>query len=174
MTIDPSDIEAHQNECAKRRRENWGEGPWLKEPDRVEFKTAAGYPGLVVRNNVLGHLCGYVGLPPGHPWHGLDCDKIHDARPELMVHGGLTYTDECRWIICHVPEPGEPDSLWWIGFDCGHSDDTSPGLVFGSKAWRPSKEFSELYLRLGGTYKDLKYVMGEVEDLARQAHEAHR
>jgi hypothetical protein len=51
-------------------REQWGEGPWQSEPDLVEWRDAAtGYPCLIVRGS-MGALCGYVGLPPGHPLHG--------------------------------------------------------------------------------------------------------
>src|SRR3990167_548793 len=36
----------------------------------------------------MGTLCGYLGVPPNHPWYGkhynnIDCD----------VHGGLTYSE---------------------------------------------------------------------------------
>jgi len=36
--------------------------------------------------NSLGALCGYVGIPSGHPWYG---DSKLD---QVDVHGGITYT----------------------------------------------------------------------------------
>lgn len=41
----------------------------------------------------------------------------HRGLPCLAVHGGLTYSDRCHDDICHVPAPGEPDDVWWFGFD---------------------------------------------------------
>lgn len=52
-------------------KSTWGEGPWTSEPDRLEFETACGLTGLVLRGP-LGALCGYVGVPPGHPLY-----KVH-------------------------------------------------------------------------------------------------
>src|SRR5215510_304522 len=28
--------------------------------------------------------------------------------------------------ICHTPSPGEPDNVWWLGFDCCHLGDLYP------------------------------------------------
>src|SRR5690606_18441494 len=28
--------------------------------------------------------------------------------------------------VCHVADAGEPDHVWWFGFDCAHCDDLSP------------------------------------------------
>lgn len=58
--------------------------------------------------------------------------------------------------ICHVPEAGRPDRIWWFGFDCAHSGDLSP-------------EDRLLMTAFGhGTYRTRAYVEGEVRDLARQ------
>lgn len=101
----------------KRR---WGEGPWLSEPDRVEWRHK-GYACLLVRGP-LGSWCGYVGVPPGHPWFGADLDLDADAP------GGITYAAACEegGHICHVPRPGEPPEVYWVGFDFGHSGDYMP------------------------------------------------
>ena len=88
----------------------WGPGPWQDEPDKEQWADeATGYPCLIVRNR-LGALCGYVGVPEGHPWHGKDYD---DIEPCPDVHGGLTYADSCQEgpegeTICHVAAPGGP------------------------------------------------------------------
>lgn len=101
-------------------KRNWRPGPWINEPDRVEWRHR-GLPCLIVRNHT-GALCGYVAVPPGHPAHGAGYDSVN-----VDVHGGLTFANHCdtseRALICHTPEPGEPDDVWWLGFDCAHYGD---------------------------------------------------
>lgn len=108
----------------------WGEGPWVGEPDKMQWQDpATGLPCLIVRNSeCTGALCGYVGVPPGHPLHGKSYNDV-----EVSVHGGLTFADKCRpeaddGGICHVADPGEPDDVWWLGFDCAHAMDLSPHM----------------------------------------------
>jgi integrase len=109
-------------------KSGWGPGPWQDEPDKEQFADkATGYACLVKRNR-FGALCGYVGVPQGHPWHGKGYDDV-----EADVHGGLTYAAPCQEgpegeTICHVPGPGEPEPLWWLGFDCNHAWDVAPGM----------------------------------------------
>lgn len=140
-------------------RTGWASGPWDSEPDRIQWKTAAGLPGLIVRN-YHGALCGYAAVPPDHPLHGADYEK-----PEVRVHGGLTYSAPCAEddAICHVPEPGEPDDVWWFGFDCGHYRDLSPGMsaVLRKAGLSPVPSMGEVY-------RTVDYVTAEVELLARQ------
>lgn len=51
----------------------------------------------------------------------------------LLMHGGSNYGALCRpdgepEQICHERTPGEPDGVWWFGFDCGHYRmDFAPG-----------------------------------------------
>jgi hypothetical protein len=51
----------------------WAEGPWMREPDLIEWRSD-GYPQLAckIQRARIGALCGYVGVPLGHPWYGLD------------------------------------------------------------------------------------------------------
>ncbi len=143
----------------------WADGPWMSEPDKVQWlDEATGYDCLVVRGP-SGALCGYVGLPPEHPCHGVDYDRIVVPRPGgLRVHGGLTYADHCQEGddeavgICHVPLPGRSDNVWWLGFDCAHLHDLTP------KYERTYHGFSDV----GDVYRSLAYVRGEVVSLAAQ------
>lgn len=135
-------------------RANWPAGEWINEPDRDEWRHE-GFPCLIVRNHG-GALCGYVGVSPGHPWYRQHYHDV-DASP----HGGLTYSDSCQGAICHVPAPGEPDNVWWLGFDCAHSGDLSPGML--ALGFR-SMEYA--------SYRDINYVRREVNKLAEQAKEA--
>src|SRR4051812_13463355 len=52
-------------------RSAWGAGPWMTEPDLIEWrsKAAAPFPLLILRGG-MGQLNGYVGVPPSHPMHG--------------------------------------------------------------------------------------------------------
>ncbi len=131
-------------------KSGWGPGPWQAEPDHAEFR----HRGLacLIHRNQWGVWCGYVGAPPGHPWHGGGYDEV-----PADVHGGLTYSSACAGDICHVPLPGEPDDVWWLGFDCGHAGDLTPyyrslGFPFGDEL-----------------YRDEAYVRREVARLADQA-----
>ena len=134
-------------------KSTWPDGPWMSEPDRLEFE-AHGFPCLIVRQPHNGGLCGYVAVPPGHPWYGV---RYQDLDPE--VHGGLTYSDFCQGNICHVPKPGEPDNVYWLGFDCGHYHDYQPAYP------------GDLNLRFGHerVYRDIAYVKQQCEELAKQA-----
>lgn len=136
--------------------------------DRVQWPdTATGLPCLAVRHPTCGHWCGYVGLPPGHPLHGGgsdDIDKIVSG-----VHGGITCTDICDRPpcadesegACHAPSAGEPDHMWWVGFDCAHACDASPLTV-------SNKRDMELASILPATYRTLAYVQYTCASLAAQ------
>lgn len=167
----------------------WGDGPWQDEPDKIQWlDEATGLPCLIVRNRV-GALCGYVGVPRSHPAYGLDYGKVHDLFPDydedgaLEVHGGLTFSNRCAHgpeedSICHVVEPGEPDDVWWLGFDCAHGFDYCPAIWSGLREiegpWQDEPVYNhEEALRSGewayhGLYKTAEYVKAEVEGLARQ------
>lgn len=56
-------------------------------------------------------LCGYVQLPPGHPWRALDLVAWEASHPDVEVHGGISW----HHSITH-----------WIGFDTGHGFDYWP------------------------------------------------
>lgn len=129
--------------------------PWKTEPDRAEFR----HHGFVclIKRGPMGQWCGYVALPPGHPLHGKsydDCDSRFD------VHGGLTYAGKCDLDIgiCHEPEPGESDDVWWLGFDCGHCFDIIPEMA----------EQYDIHLIPGQVYRDQAYVTAETQSLAEQ------
>ncbi len=149
-------------EC-KHDRTGWTSGPWDNEPDRVEFEHA-GLP-CILHRSPAGHWCGYVGVSPVHPLHGKSYDSYEDEAEgtysspvdALLVHGGITYGHECVDPICHVPKPGEPEHLWWLGFDCAHSGDYSP------------RDFRNGDIPNGyEVYKTAAYVRRETEQLAEQ------
>ena len=149
----------------------WGDGPWLTEPDKMQWQDeATGLPCLIVRNTrVTGALCGYVGVAEGHP----DFEKGYD-NVEVEVHGGLTFAAFCTQSddegshICHKPSPGEPDHVWWLGFDCSHSGDIAPAM---EARYRKSPLGPTMYgAGWEETYKGFGYVKAEVTRLAAQIH----
>lgn len=150
----------------------YGPGPWQGEPDRVEFE-AHGYPCLIRRVPVLGHFCGYVAVPPGHPWHGIE---YGDLKPSPDAHGGVNSAGPCSGDICHRPKPGEPEDVWWLGFDCAHWNDVMPGVEGLKKEVLKASPFatSPLAASWSPTYKTLGFVRAEVEGLALQALEAKK
>jgi hypothetical protein len=132
-------------------RSKWKRGEWDSEPDRVDF-VHAGYACFLLRGPV-GSWCGYVGVPNTHPAYGVEYNNYDHPVSNLDVHGGLTYSDKCGGAICHVPEPGMPDDVWWFGFDTAHHMDITP-MEFGFMGH--------------GTYKNVEYVTNEVQHLADQ------
>jgi hypothetical protein len=142
----------------------WPSGEWDSEPDKMQWPDeATGLPCLAVRHPRSGNWCGYVGVAEGHPLFGKDYD---DA--DLEVHGGITFAEACRpgsdesTGICHTPAPGEPDHVWWLGFDCAHAWDHSPDDVRRSAEGYPWNLLSDSH------YRTLAYVQNECRSLAQQ------
>lgn len=143
----------------------WDEGAWKNEPDKVQWIDEATGLDCLIHRGPSGALCGYVGVPPGHRFHGKDYNAVYscdaeDGRSFPEVHGGLTFSDLCSETeradgggICHIPAPGRPADVWWLGFDCAHSGDLCPKYDY---RWD------------GDSYKTLDYVKREVAELARQ------
>ena len=105
-----------------------------------------GYQFIVVHNR-LGYRCGYVRVPQGHPWHGMDYDEI-----DADVHGGLTFAE------LDVPCGKGDDNAYWVGFDCGHYMD-APDPAFGVENRYPSD----------GIVRTQEYVEAECRNLCEQA-----
>ena len=157
-------------------------GPWWDEPDKIQWVDPATDLDCLLVRNQMGVWCGYVGLPFDHPWSGAGSyDQL-----DVEVHGGLTFgpslcdedAPEGRGI-CHVPFPGRPADVAWIGFDCGHGFDYAPAL----EAMYDEIEMVTPGGGLGGllgvdpfhsVYRDEAYARGQVASLARQAADAVR
>jgi hypothetical protein len=135
------------------RREQFGEGPWLEEPDRIEWQHE-GLTCLILRHPQLGHLCGYVAIPAEHPWHGAE----YDALGDVTVHGGLTYSQEMPDHGCDALDA----ATWWLGFDCAHAYDFAPYMA------KLTKRMERLLPDDISLYKGVPYVTEQVGDLAAQ------
>jgi hypothetical protein len=145
----------------------WGPGPWMDEPDKMQWQDeATGLPCLIVRNPA-GAWCGYVGVAEGHPAF----DKLYSEEllNGIEVHGGLTCAKFCAHSgdeavhICHVPGAGEPDHVFWYGFDCSHAWDLCPAFDAMLNSLR-----APLIRDFGNIYRDIDYVRREVASLALQ------
>jgi hypothetical protein len=145
-------------------RSKWGPGPWDGEPDRVEFKTAAGFTALIQRVQ-RGHLCGYVAVPHTHPFYASGDDRL---KYKLEVHGDVTYAKACAGHVCHVPAPGESDDVWWIGFDANHRDDSSP--LGGDPGFFGflDDDGDDFASKGPDDYRTVEYMRAECEKLAEQ------
>lgn len=93
--------------------------PWENEPDYAEWvQEPSGYKCRIVRNEITGALCGYVGIPKEHRFWGVSYDgdrELEDIADN--VHGGLTFSDS-----------GD-DGYWYFGFDTNHVNDFAPKMV---------------------------------------------
>lgn len=138
----------------------WGNGKWLQECDKCQWTDeATGLPCLIVRTPHHGALCGYVGVDERHSLYG----KEYDAA-DVEVHGGLTFAGFCQdrddeLGICHIPGEGEPEKVWWLGFDAAHAFDISPAYYGRNKHLRPLPNEQ---------YRDLQYVKEQCRQLAQQ------
>jgi len=142
-------------------KDGWGPGPWQNEPDRVDWRHV-GLPCFIQRNDHMGNWCGYVGVPPGHPaW-----EKFYDDV-NVDVHGGLTYANKCSGHLCHEPLPGEPNNVWWLGFDMAHAFDYVPGMAATVKKSMPER-YDYAGLHSMEEYKTLEYARAETNQLAEQ------
>jgi hypothetical protein len=154
-----------------RAAKGWPAGEWDGEPDKVQWKDeATGLDCLAVRHGSYGHWCGYVGVPESHPAFGTGYDDVRVKDDDWpRVHGGLTFAEHCQPAesedrgVCHVPYPGDPDHVWWLGFDCAHSGDYSPDDMARGNKWRS---------RYDSSYKTLRYVQAQCRSLASQLAEA--
>lgn len=145
-------------------RSEWGEGPWDDEPDKISWTDEeTALPCLLVRNE-MGAWCGYVAVEPEHP--------LYEASywdQSLYAHGGLTFSDFCQegpesHAICHIPEPGRPDRVWWFGFDSCHAHDLVPSMMH---LWRQLGYTSRVHT----SYRSAAYMRAECERLAQQLKE---
>jgi hypothetical protein len=127
---------------------------WETEPDSENIAAGDLYPRHIRRVPGIGHLCGYIALPPEHPWSIIgDYDGI-----ECSVHGGLTYHRGPRVVTSTQLDDFfgadfAPQGWHVFGFDCSHYGDRRPLAVFGGD----------------GEYRTIEYVRDQLVSLALQA-----
>lgn len=163
-------IKDHNDKCETAKAEVPERGDWNDEPNRLNW-SHAGLDCMLVRHTSLLHWCGYVGVRSGHPAFGKGYDEVqlgiydYEKReyttpavfPDLDVHYGLTFADRCGGYICHTGDDPK-DETWWLGFDCAHSGDLSPG----------SLRLGDRFRIWDDTYKTMAQVKRWTERLAGQ------
>lgn len=144
----------------------WGEGEWIEEADEVRFEYL-GFKCRIHRNYAYenekletmsgGNLCGYICIPKDNE----NYDKPYQTT-NIDVHGGLTYGNI------------EENDEYWIGFDCGHSNDITPSMeklyatnidLIEIRKKYPTLPFSHMWEK---TYKNIAYCIGECKSMAEQ------
>lgn len=142
-------------------KSDWSDGSWKVEPDRRQWlDEESNYPCLLLRNP-MGVLCGYVGVPPGHPAYGKEFNIVDAA---IRVHGGLTFASNSSHLlggVYHDVEPGELEDVYWLGFHCGHMGDRCPRIEMHIVAPRAT-------VAVPSTYRNINYVTQECQRLAAQ------
>jgi hypothetical protein len=118
----------------------------MKSNVEKTWTTQAGYEAEVVAMP-MGHRCGYVTVPAGHP-----CENKEYQDLDIEVHGGLTYSDGAKF-----------------GFDCAHYHDKKDVNLM-------SEEYREVYKKYpppfdDGEIRTLEYCIEQCERLAAQLKE---
>jgi hypothetical protein len=157
-----------------------GDGPWQDEPDKAQWvDDATGLDCLIVRVPFHGALCGYVGVPPQHPWHGRDWSEVCGL---VDVHDGITYSAPCVEgaedgpAVCHIPGPGRPHDVWWLGFAAAGAFDHQPAFEHRINASNPGREkamaatWADAEEWMRPVYRTFDYVRDQVTHLAGQVH----
>ena len=142
-------------------KSEWSDGPWKTEPDKRQWLDEETDYRCVIERNPVGALCGYVGVAPGHPAYGKP-NEVVDV--DVRVHGGLTFADKCigyPGVIGQEIEFGEPDDVYWLGFNCAHMGDRCPKIDMHIMAPRAT-------VRVPSTYRDMSYVIEQCRLLAAQ------
>lgn len=105
-----------------------------------------------------------MGVAEGHPWYGKGYSDV-----DAYAHGGLTFANKCQpgedesRGVCHIPAPGEPDHVWWFGFNCAHAWDRSQqDEMYAKTRVYPFTAYCD------ETYKPSAYVQRECAELAAQ------
>lgn len=161
-----------------------------------EWTSKEGYPCVAIINTSLGNRCGYVGIPPGHPLHGVsysdDCPALRgglqDATHEpvgkrgilalvcFAANGGRASMDVVFDVHGSVTFTGDGKDgcpvyadVWWVGFDCGHAGDGHDIELMNEEMQAFYRKHPELQrVHEGDIVRTLDYVVQECENLAEQ------
>lgn len=156
-----------------------------------DWITAAGLRAVVTMGS-MGHHCGYVGVPKGHPLHGVKYNKStavlaapSDDEPvgkrgpmTLLMIAAESERMQSPEMVFDVhgsltysgdgDYPAPSDGLWWFGYDCGHYGDArSPEYCEQRRQKYPNEPilWDDPH---DGVFRDLAYCVHECESLARQ------
>ena len=156
------------------------DGKWIAVEGGGTYKD---HEYIIVLNK-SGHRCGYVAIPPEHPYSQTPEQErtFMGGRPykhwdydslDIDVHGGLTFMS---------PEHGLKDLLtvpcndMWVGFDCGHHGDMCDVKMFkkyfGEEELKQKESFfsamNHTDINLGQTIKEYGYVEEQCQHIIDQ------
>lgn len=119
-----------------------------------------------------GHRCGYVEVPEGHPWHGLDYDAEVDGSLDLeqtledayenhgvvnvflaAVSGGerstLDLLVKVHGGLTYARDrlAGVEGKSWWLGFDCAHAWDAKDESIMSERLLALEREMAAKFPR---------------------------
>ena len=136
----------------------------IRRPDHVLARgTHVGFQWVVTHNGD-GYRCGYVQVPAGHPWHGIE---EYSALDGVDVHGGVTFLE------ADVPcDAAGADDAWWVGFDCAHGGDAQDPALPRTGSVLHDPVMLALDLLLKRVVRSQKYVEGQCIALCEQAQAA--
>lgn len=165
----------------------------MKHTIEKAWTTIAGFPAVVIMTGT-GHRCGYVGVPPGHPLHGVEYNELTLALPppkpdtpvgdrgvmtlfavamkeELSTSPEVVFDVHGSLTFSKANHEGypaaEPDDLWWFGYDCAHSQDApSPEYLAQQRERYPDKPY--MWATYGGIHRSQEYCEACCEYLAVQ------
>lgn len=143
----------------------WGDGPWVDEPDVVEWTPPEhDLPCLILRIQLIGNLNGYAGVPPGHPLHGRSEHRVHFLATGLAKE--VTFAGPRFWAGTGVMNYGDKGNIsdpykdyWFFGFHTANGTDLVP------HAYKLSPE-----LFRDSRYWDFRAVRAQCELLAACLH----
>lgn len=136
----------------KDKREKWGEGEWLHEPDYYEWiDEVSGYLCIVNRNH-LGAWTGYVCLSMEHPYYGWPDRERPRPRIESV---------SVSWTGTAPPNLRRNDDFV-IGFDCGSGMDYVPGRDRDYQG----TDFMHLF-----RYRNYNYIVKKTKKLADELYQ---
>ena len=158
-------------------KNDWPDGPWKDEPDVVYWiDEVSGLECLIIRNEDMGNLNGYVIVSEGHPAYGGDLSSQGVFEWAIKGCFDINYNaDEIPQCAPDVAEWFAGRKLWVYGFDCGHAMDLTPGrppLTGVPETDEAIREMAmmthESKVSAGATYKDLDFVKEYVLEIARK------
>ena len=93
------------------------------------------------------YYCGYVGLPPSHPFYEKNDEEFYSQdKYEISVHGGLTFGSGSVGI--NRTDRLDIPNTWWLGFDTHHFDsDNSSSEYALRETFHLAKQLEEIYIK---------------------------
>lgn len=151
------------------------DGDWIAVEGGGTYKD---HEYLIVLNT-NGHRCGYVAIPPDHPYSSTPEEErtLMGGRPykhydydslDIDVHGGLTFMSPDHGLKDLLPMPCTD---MWIGFDCGHCYDLADLKMFKKYFGQEQYELKESFFKaLDHTDISLEQKVREYGYVEEQCH----